>query len=286
MMKRLAFCVAVVVGSLAFLAPSYAQDEVAPIAPDAWGTVQGVIACDFGEDGLTVLSADFAPGKLSGFNPQPGDSCLDALLQIPPAYILRPPEWVNPRADTVESPKDLVWVIVKEGRISAIVDCAPGEGGLTTRVVDTGILSPSPYVEMPCVSALAAFQAMGGRAVGPTAAALSIDGDGVGNLVWFNESKGFGFITQDSGELPAIQVVGCGLNDQGLLVAKYHEISGIGVLPVNDQSCVATLFTVPGMGKLVLRNQPVAVSKAKKGGIDTSDPGCLIWDLVGGTIGQ
>ena len=74
-----------------------------------------------------------------------------------------------------------------------------------------------------------------------------------------------------------VEVVGCGLNDQGELIAKYHEISNEGMLAAG-QSCAVT---IAGFGKFSVR-RPTPVPKTE----ETSDPGCLIWDLAGGTIGQ
>ena len=171
--RYLTFSVAAVFALFGFISTVSAQFKVAE--PQAVGLTRGVVACDFTADnGLVVAFANDGSQLPGSFNITPGASCLPALAALNQQLTDKPPVLVhfdNGTGIDVAAANTLIWVIDYQSTLGAIIGCAAENGTLETKFIDIGT-SPAytPEDDEPCLTTLNAFEAMGGRALGPTAA--------------------------------------------------------------------------------------------------------------------
>jgi len=201
MKSYMSFSVAAVLGLFGFTSAVSAQYSVTD--PQAVGLTRGVVACDFTDHGLVVAFANDGSQWPGSLGITQGDPCLPAVAALSQQLIDEPPVLVQFGDGTsfnAVAPNALIWVIDLQNTLGAIVGCAAQNGVLQTKFIDIGT-APAYTAEddEPCLETLKTFEAMGGKAIGPTAVSLSINGDGIGNLLF--TSKGYGFIqSSDSSE--------------------------------------------------------------------------------------
>jgi hypothetical protein len=210
-----------------------------------------------------------------------GDPCL-ASLALFPASFRRFASYANfqPSGATTTVPACLIWSFdntqVSEttapgfgDRRKAMLFCdADGAGGLkTTLVVGTDY---TPQAGESCGATRAALTTAEAQTSGPISVKLKYDGGGPnGGLMYVGQGPA------------AVEVLECNVNAAGDdLVVTYLETQDGVINTALGEPCMDVIAIREAMNG-VRFGAPTAIPAG-----DTSDPGCLIWDLEGGTIGQ
>jgi len=274
--------------ALALLAVSSAFTTSVAQQPPAYGQLNATIGCDLVEGtGLVVTVLDEVSRvhmqNHFGIDVALGDACLPALAQFPPPLVRLATVLENSDggpSDPIQS--CLIWIL-QSGNVAQVdlpgigslfqsrrraAVCDVGEGELNTVFV-TGT-DYQPQSGETCGETRGVLSLGGAKSSGPIAVKLLNDGtQAFGGLL-------FTGVAQD-----AVEVMACNVNSTGddLVITYFEDENGPDASLVG-QSCLETMSAREEATGSLKFGAPTALPASS----ETTDPGCLIWDIDGGTI--